>query len=140
MRLEPHALSDDEVLDAIPLRKEDHVWRELCQRVRERLGQFARRTEELEMARAAAEVRVRRIVAERDQLREILAGLTDPVMAVDQFGEIVLANPSAEQLLDVKAERRRASGAGAASRAASSSSACSARRAAAAPRRSAAAK
>ena len=51
------------------------------------------------MARAAAEVRVRRTAVERDQLREILAGLADPVVAVDQFGEVVLANPSAERLL-----------------------------------------
>jgi transcriptional regulator of aromatic amino acid metabolism len=32
-------------------------------------------------------------------LCEILAGLADPVLAVDQFGEIVLANPSGEKLL-----------------------------------------
>src|SRR5436190_18283452 len=90
--LEPHALNDQESLDALPLRKEDRVWRDLCQRVRERLADFARRTEELEMARAAADVRVRRILAERGQLGEILAGLADPVIAVDQFGEVVLAN------------------------------------------------
>jgi two-component system, OmpR family, phosphate regulon sensor histidine kinase PhoR len=100
--LEPHALHDDESTSAIPLRKEDHVWRELCQRVRARLAEFASRAEDLEMTRAAGEVRVRRIVAERDRLREILAGLVDPVIAVDQFGEIVLANASAERLLDVK--------------------------------------
>jgi two-component system phosphate regulon sensor histidine kinase PhoR len=88
----------------MPLRKEDHAWRELCQKVRERLAEFAGRAEELEMARAAAEVRVRRIVAERDQLQEILAGLADPVIAVDQFGEVVLTNHSAEKLFDVKSD------------------------------------
>src|SRR5688572_21919998 len=102
--LEAHALNDQNALDAIPLRKEDRVWRDLCQRVRERLADFAQQTEALEMARAAADVRVRRVVAERDQLHEILAGLIDPVIAVDQFGEVVLANPSATRLLDVKAD------------------------------------
>src|SRR5262245_31751114 len=102
--LELHALNNDEALDAIPLRKEDLVWRDLCQRVRRRLADFARRAEELEMARAAAEVRVRRMVAERDQLHEIVSGLADPVIAVDQFGEIVLANPSAQRLLEVKCD------------------------------------
>jgi two-component system, OmpR family, phosphate regulon sensor histidine kinase PhoR len=101
-QLELHALNDEESLDSIPLRKEDCAWRELCQRVRLRLVEFARRAEELEMSRAASEVRFRRIVAERDQLSEILAGLVDPVIAVDQFGEIVLANPSAERLLQFK--------------------------------------
>jgi two-component system phosphate regulon sensor histidine kinase PhoR len=100
--MEATALSDEQTVGSIPLRKGDRAWRDLCHRVRERLADFARRTEELEMARAAGDVRVRRIVAERDQLREILSGLADPVIAVDQFGEIVVANPSAEQLLDVK--------------------------------------
>lgn len=100
--LEAQTLSDDESSDPIPLQHDDYIWRDLCRKVRQRLTTFARRTEELEMGRAAAEVRVRRIISERDQLQEILAGLTDPVIAVDQFGEIVLANPSAERLLDVK--------------------------------------
>ena len=100
--LEAHALGNEEILEAIPVRKGDHVWRELCQRVRERLAEFAQDVEELEMARAAADVRVRRTAVERDQLREIVAGLTDPILAVDQFGEIVLANSSAEKLLSVK--------------------------------------
>jgi len=101
--LDPHALGDNQILDTVPVRQGDRIWRELCQRVRERLAEFAGRVEELEMARAAGDVRVRRTAVERDQLREILAGLADPVLAVDQFGEIVLANPSAERLLDVKA-------------------------------------
>jgi two-component system phosphate regulon sensor histidine kinase PhoR len=96
-------LNNQDPDEAIPVRKEDRVWRDLCQRVRQRLADYAHRTEELEMARAAADVRVRRIVAERDLFAEILSGLIDPVLAVDQFGEIVLTNPSAERLLDVKA-------------------------------------
>jgi two-component system phosphate regulon sensor histidine kinase PhoR len=100
--MEAHALGDENAFDSIPLRKGDHIWRELCQRARQRLAEFARRTEELEMARAATEVRIRRTAADRDQLHEILTGLADPVVAVDQFGEIVLANTSAEKLLDFK--------------------------------------
>jgi two-component system phosphate regulon sensor histidine kinase PhoR len=102
-RLEGRELHEEATLDAIPLRKGDRVWRELCQKVRERLVEYAQRAEQLEMARAAAEVRVRRTAVERDQLREILAGLSDPVVAVDQFGDVVLANPSAERLLAIRA-------------------------------------
>jgi two-component system phosphate regulon sensor histidine kinase PhoR len=101
--LEAHELSDDKMLESIPVRKGDRAWRDICQKVRHRLAEFAKRAEQLEMARAAAEVRIRRAAVERDQLREILAGLADPVVAVDQFGDIVLANPSAEKLLSVKA-------------------------------------
>lgn len=101
--LEAESLDSELVRETMPFRKEDGVWRELCQRVQQRLTEFALRAEQLEMARAAAEVRLRRIAAERDQFSEIVTGLVDPVLAVDQFGEIVLANPSAEKLLGVKA-------------------------------------
>lgn len=104
--LEPHALCHEEVQSEVPLRKGDRAWRELCDRVQRRLGEFAERAESLEMARAAIEVRSRRTAVEKDQLHEILAGLADPVVAVDQFGEIVLANPSAEKLLAVKSTDR----------------------------------
>jgi two-component system phosphate regulon sensor histidine kinase PhoR len=95
-------LQDDSVLDIVPVRKEDGAWREICHKIRNRMTEFARQAEEVEMARASVEVRIRRITAERDQLREILTGLADPVLAIDSFGEIVLANTSAERLLDFR--------------------------------------
>jgi two-component system phosphate regulon sensor histidine kinase PhoR len=98
-QFEADQLNDESALDAIPLRQDDRVWREVCQRVRQRLAEFAGRADELELARASADVRARRVLAERDQLHEILHGLADPVLAVDQFGEVVLTNPSAERLL-----------------------------------------
>lgn len=97
--LEARQLNDEAAFDVIPLRHEDRNWREACQRVRQRLAEFANRADELELARASADVRARRVLAERDQLHEILHGLADPVVAVDQFGEVVVANPSAERLL-----------------------------------------
>ncbi|MDX1944634.1 MAG: ATP-binding protein [Pirellulaceae bacterium] len=101
--LEPQQLQDDAALPAMPLRKEDLRWREVCDRLRGRLAEFAERAEAAEMARASCEVRLRRLAGERDQLREILASLPDPVVAVDSFGEITLANPSAQRLLDIPA-------------------------------------
>ena len=95
-------LQDENALEIVPVRKEDTVWRELCQKIRRRMAQFAQQAEEVEMARAGVEVRIRRITAERDQLREILTGLADPVLAIDPFGEIVLANTSAQRLLDFR--------------------------------------
>jgi two-component system phosphate regulon sensor histidine kinase PhoR len=104
-RLEGPDLHDEDAYDTLQLRKSDLVWRELCERIRGRLVEFAQRAEGLEMARAAAEVRVRKTAVERDQLREILAGLADPVLAVDQFGDVVLANSSAERVLAIRAPR-----------------------------------
>jgi two-component system phosphate regulon sensor histidine kinase PhoR len=103
--LGPCQLNDEASFDSIPLRQEDQCWRELCHRVRARLAEFASRADELDMARAGAEVRARRAVAEREQLHDILQGLADPVLAVDQFGDVVLANPSAERLLVRSAQK-----------------------------------
>ena len=138
--LEPHALNDEQATGAIPLRKEDRGWRELCQRVRQRLAEFAHRAEELEMARAAAEVRVRRIVAERDQLqrnpgRTCRSGHRGRSIRRDRAGQ-----PERRAAARREGQRRRASGPGSSSSGASSSSACWARPAAAAAPRIAAAK
>ncbi|MEX2176721.1 MAG: ATP-binding protein [Pirellulaceae bacterium] len=100
--LDSLGLQDDNSLDIVPVRKEDVQWRELAHKIRRRLAEFAAQADEVEMARAGVEVRIRRISAERDQLSEIVAGLSDPVLAIDPFGEIVLANPSAERLLDIR--------------------------------------
>jgi two-component system phosphate regulon sensor histidine kinase PhoR len=99
--LDASQLLEENACDIVPVRAEDGPWRELCHRLRERMAELARQADEVEMARAGVEVRIRRITAERDQLREIVAGLSDPVLAIDPFGEVVLANPSAEKLLDI---------------------------------------
>ena len=78
-------------------------WQPLALALQQRMLELTRRAETLEMQRAAAEVRLRRLAAQRDQLDEILAGLGDPVLAVDAFGQIVLANPSARKLLGLPA-------------------------------------
>jgi two-component system phosphate regulon sensor histidine kinase PhoR len=79
------------------------AWQPLTDALRQRMLELAQRAETLEMQRAAAEVRLRRLSAQRHQLEEILAGLGDPVLAVDAFGQIVMANPSARKLLGLPA-------------------------------------
>ncbi|MCA9270644.1 MAG: PAS domain-containing protein, partial [Planctomycetales bacterium] len=48
--------------------------------------------------RARAEVRSRRMATQNDQMRSILEGLPEPVVAVDQYDELMLANSSARKL------------------------------------------
>lgn len=76
-----------------------HPWCGILHRIRETLVEQARRLLDAEHARARAEIRSQRLAAERKQLADILAGLSDPVLAVDQYDELLLANPSAEQTL-----------------------------------------
>jgi len=100
--LDSTLVQEENALDLIPFRKEDAPWREFAQKVRRRMAEFARQADEIEMARSGVEVRFRRLAAERDQLREILMNLADPVLAIDSFGDVVVANASAERLLDIR--------------------------------------
>jgi len=100
--LDSTLVQEENSLNLGPCRKEDARWRELAQKVRQRMAEFARQADEIEMARAGVEVRFRRLAAERDQLREILMNLADPVLAIDAFGQVVLANTSAERVLELR--------------------------------------
>ncbi len=80
----------------------DHPWRPVLQRLRESTDLCRQRLRESDHARTVSDVRVRRLVYERQQMSDILACLTDPVLAIDHYDELVLANSSAERLLDVQ--------------------------------------
>ena len=101
-QLSPAEASADSILEALPNMDPNHPWQRVFEKLRSCFQAMADREAEAEHARAGAEVRARRYAAERDQIREILCGLVDPVLAVDQYGEITLANPSAQQLLGIQ--------------------------------------
>jgi len=63
------------------------------------LKQYAERVRDLDQSRAALEIRARRSTAEAQRISSIFCALSDPVLAIDSYGEIVLANATAEQLL-----------------------------------------
>jgi two-component system phosphate regulon sensor histidine kinase PhoR len=54
-----------------------------------------------EQKRAALEVRSRRQETQAERISAILASLVEPVMVVDAYDELVLANPSAQKLFDL---------------------------------------
>jgi two-component system phosphate regulon sensor histidine kinase PhoR len=98
------AVLGDEVASASLVLPAGHAWQGIFDRIRTNLVDQARRLLDAEQARARAEVRSQRMVAERKQMADILAGLHDPVLAIDQYDELVLANASAEQLLHFSAK------------------------------------
>jgi two-component system phosphate regulon sensor histidine kinase PhoR len=81
-----------------------HPWQPILARLREVLSEQGLRLADAEQARARAEIRSQRLAIERRQFAEILAGLSDPVLAIDQYDELVLANPSAELALGFEAQ------------------------------------
>jgi two-component system phosphate regulon sensor histidine kinase PhoR len=79
-------------------------------RLREHLVALAGIYQQAEQDRARAEVRYRRTAAQCEQLNDILQNLNEPVLAIDPFEEVVLANESAGELFafDAKNSERRA--------------------------------
>ena len=65
---------------------------------------------ELEQTHTSLEVRCQRASAEADRIKAILAGLADPILAIDDFDELVLANRSAEVLFSFETGRGQGTG------------------------------
>lgn len=100
--INPALATPEAITESLPDLPAGHPLAEGFAKLRECFVQFSERLAAAEHVRAGAEVRVRRSASERDQFKEILAGLSDPVVAVDQHGEIILANGSAQNLLGVE--------------------------------------
>ena len=60
--------------------------------------------EDLEHGAARQEVHCLRAVKQAEQIKNIFEGLTDPILAVDEYGELALANRSAEEIFHFDAE------------------------------------
>ena len=100
---EPENLQQLLLSDSLPALPENNAWSGPLQRIRECLTVQAETLTQLDQARAGAEVRLRRILSERDQFKEILVGLADPVLVMDSSGKLILANAAAERTLQVTA-------------------------------------
>jgi two-component system phosphate regulon sensor histidine kinase PhoR len=82
----------------VPL-AESHPWRAPLDAFQRCLASWAERLSILEQQRVRAEVRARQVTSHHAQLQDILANLSDPVVAIDQYDEVILANPAAKELL-----------------------------------------
>jgi two-component system, OmpR family, phosphate regulon sensor histidine kinase PhoR len=79
----------------------DPRWTTVIEKLRHRLVEASSRLRELEAQRAAIESRARRNEAQTERMNWILSGLSEPVLAIDKYDELVLANPSAQALLTI---------------------------------------
>lgn len=73
----------------------------LLQRFTEQCDQL----QEIDHSRAAMDIRSRKSAEEHDRMAAILSTLPEPVLVVNDYEELVLANPSAERLFDLSHER-----------------------------------
>ena len=84
---------------SLPLAK-DNPWFDVVHRVRQSLSATSERAENAEHQRFALEIRARRSAAQCDRINAVLQGLAEPVLVVDDYDELVLANASAEKLFN----------------------------------------
>ena len=88
----------------MPRQLEQSSWRQIAVGLQETLAEMRNRVRELETSRSAVEIRSRRAVDEAERLRAILANLGDPVLVINGYDEVSLANPAAESLFSFDLE------------------------------------
>lgn len=89
----------------LPMLPHNHPWHSLAERIGNALKEYRTRCEDLEHSRAAMEIRCGRATAQYEKIKSIFTGLAEPILAVDNYDEIVLANASAENLFDIDKEK-----------------------------------
>ena len=104
-RADAATLAAEAVPANIPGLPAGNPWHKTATLLRETLQRHCRRTQELEIARTALEIRTSRAVAEARRLNAIFAGFSDPVIAVDEYGELALANRSAAELFGLDSKQ-----------------------------------
>jgi two-component system phosphate regulon sensor histidine kinase PhoR len=100
--LDPRELRSDVTSAKLPPLGRDNSWRAMVDRLEETWLKHCGRLQELEHARASLEIRCQRAADECRRIRAILTGLNNPVIAIDEFDEVALINPAAEELLGVE--------------------------------------
>jgi len=100
-RLDPHdCCGDGAGVPALPAGNRSAA---IAQQVSETILRLRRRIEELEHSRTASGIRLRRAAAESTQIKAIFSELAEPILAIDEYNEVVLANRRAGDLFHLDA-------------------------------------
>lgn len=76
-------------------------WLATAQDFAERFAQISDKLQQAEQSRTALEVRLRRGASRQEQVEAILAGLSQPVLAINGFDELILVNFAAQSLFEI---------------------------------------
>lgn len=109
LRLEDAELASPEAIDEAPRLDSSSPWRPMLHQILDRMSSAAARVAEAENLRNATEIRGRRRAGQLERISSILGSLPEPILAVDAFDDLILANSSAESLFSFRAhdaERR----------------------------------
>lgn len=91
--------------DNAPSLASDHSYSDLSEKIHKTILDNRRRVQELEHARTTQDVRCLRAISQAEQIKNIFEGLTDPILVIDDYDELLLANHSAEEIFHFKTEK-----------------------------------
>jgi two-component system phosphate regulon sensor histidine kinase PhoR len=102
-RMECTELLASDLDRALPRPVEHHACGMVLRRVRNAMVRLAEKLQAADQARAAGEVRLRAVQLDHEQMRAILDSIPVPVLGVNGFGELTLANVAAAELFELPA-------------------------------------
>jgi two-component system phosphate regulon sensor histidine kinase PhoR len=85
-------------LESLPAIDRNSPWYRPLMQIREYLATHHERQQQAEHLRTGLEVRLQRAQAELDMMSGIVAGVGEPILAVNRYDEILLANAEAEKV------------------------------------------
>ncbi len=85
----------------LPVLSQSNPWEPALAQVREYVHDVHVRLQQAEQQRSNAEIRARRLRSEWEQLSIILSGLPDPVLVINHYDEMILANLAATALFQI---------------------------------------
>lgn len=95
---------DGDTETPLPL-PDDNPWSRVAAKISGAFEQWRQRTRELRHTRTAWEIRSKRAVDHAERIGAILSGIAEPVIAIDDFNELLLANSAAEGLFNFNLRR-----------------------------------
>ena len=98
-RTDPHQVIGSNGSDFPELSQQNPAF-ETANLLRTTLGEIGGRLDQLEHARASADIRARRQYDDNRRMSTILSALVDPILTVDHYGDLIYCNESAQQLFD----------------------------------------
>ena len=100
--LDPRDVTDSIATTNIPALSPSNPWHTAATRLFETYSSCAQRAQMAEHSKTAIEVRAQRTRTELEQLKVILDYLQEPVLAIDNFDEVIFTNSAAERLFGIE--------------------------------------
>lgn len=102
-QLDYHDVDATHIEGNLPAIPEDHPLRDSLQRVEKCFAKNCEALRDAEHSRAILDIRCRRATMQHEQITKVIGSLNEAVLVVDDYDELVLANPSAGRLFGFEA-------------------------------------